>query len=178
MPTAATSYRPYCTAPQYLLRFGAAEATMLLQDEERTLEEPWLRAIVHEQSDVLAELSADELAATDAALARLNQGLRSCALYIDGYLRRGAVLLPLTDAQREQTDLETCNAELTRCWLMDDADNATEIAEKRCDKQRKWLTDISTRKVQLFPDQSTASASVGLTRHGIGRSGLDWENYP
>ena len=55
MPTAATSYRPYCTAPQYLLRFGAAEATMLLQDEERTLEEPWLRAIVHEQSDVLAE---------------------------------------------------------------------------------------------------------------------------
>lgn len=175
---ATTSYRPYCTAAQYLQQFGAAEAAMLLQDEERTLEETWLRAIVLEQADVLATLDAAALVVADAALARLNEGLRSCALYIDGYLRRGAVLLPLSDEQRAQTDLKTCNAELTRCWLMDDADNATELAEKRCDKQRKWLVDISTRKVQLFPDQSTASASVGMTRHGIGRSELDWESYP
>lgn len=171
----------YCTPADYLAQFGASEATLLLQDEQRTLEQNWLVALIDNDQATLATLDASQLAVVDGALARLNRALTESANLINGYLRSAGLTLPLTDEQIAQTPLKTCNADLTRGWLMDDSDNATDLAEKRCEYWRAWLRDISTRRVALLPTQNDAQPNgVTEVRSGRSRSRFDddWSGYP
>ena len=182
--TTPTQSLAYCTPAQYLDQFGASEATMLLQDEERTLEQAWLVALVNGSTSDLSTLRAPQLAVADSALARLNRALTESKNLIDGYLRSAGLALPLSDEQIGQTPLITCNAVLARCWLMDDSDNATELAEKRCEKERAWLRDIATKKVSLFANDAASAigASANEVRHGRVPSDFDhgskWSGYP
>ena len=157
---------------------------MLLQDEERTLEQAWLVALVNGSTSELSTLRGSQLAVADSALARLNRALTESKNLIDGYLRSAGLTLPLSDEQIAQTQLITCNAVLARCWLMDDSDNATELAEKRCEKERAWLRDIATKKVSLFANDAASAigASANEVRHGHVPSDFDrggkWSGYP
>ena len=171
----------YCSPADYLAQFGASEAAMLLRDEQQLLEQAWLEALVRNDQTVLLTLDASQLAVVDGALARLNQALTESANLINGYLRSAGVALPLAAEQVTQTTLRTCNAELARCWLMDDSDNATELAEKRCEQQRAWLRDVAARKVALLPTQNDASGNGTYTvKSGRTRSRFDsdWSGYP
>ena len=171
----------YCSPAEYLDQFGASEATMLLQDEQRTLEQSWLEALIGNDQATLATLDASQLAVVDGALTRLNRALIESANLINGYLRSAGLALPLSADQIAQTPIKTCNAELARCWLMDDSDNATDLSEKRCEQQRAWLRDISMRRVALLPTQNDAQPN-GVTEVRSGRSAsrfdTDWSGYP
>ncbi|AXF86403.1 hypothetical protein DTO96_102157 [Ephemeroptericola cinctiostellae] len=157
---------------------------MLLQDEQHTLEQTWLVALVSGDGDALADLALDgtQLAVTDSALARLNCALRETKNLMDGYLRSAGVSLPLSDEQIAQTPLKTCNASLARCWLRDDDENATDLGSNNCKSWRAWLRDIAAKKVSLFANDvaSTVATTVGEVRHGRGRTGFDdqWRGYP
>lgn len=171
----------YCSPADYLAQFGASEAAMLLQDEQRTLEQSWIVALIGSDQAMLATLDASQLAVVDGAFGRLNRALTESVNLINGYLRSAGLALPLSADQIAQTPLKTCNAELARCWLMDDSDNATDLAEKRCEYWRAWLRDISMRRVALLPTQTDANPN-GLTevRSGRSRSRFDdnWSGYP
>ena len=171
----------YCTASDYLTQFGVGEATMLLQDEQHRLEQDWLVALIQNDPSVLAMLDGVQLAVVDGALARLNQALTETTRLMNGYLRGAGLALPLTVEQVAQTPLSTCNAELARCWLMDDTDNATDLAEKRCEYWRTWLRDIAARRVSLLSEQTdTNPAGTYEVRSGRGLSRFDhdWKGYP
>ena len=166
----------YCNPRQYCDQFGLNEATMLLQDEEQTLEQHMLNAVVRNDPVLLEPLNTPELAVAQAALARLTDALSQASRFMDGYLR-SAVTLPLTEDQIKLTTLKSCCAELTRCILMDDSDNATELAEKRCETQRKWLREVNAKIVKLFPDDDAFSVDSNETRHGIGKTSTNWTGY-
>lgn len=167
----------YCTARQYCDQFGLSEATMLLQDEEHALAQHILNATIRADAVLLADLNNIERATGAAALARLENALTEMSVLMDGYLR-AVVTLPLTPEQIAATPLKSCCAELTRCHLMDDSDNHTELAEKRCEVKRQWLRDVNAGRIKLFPDESAASTSAGETRHGVGKTLTNWQGYP
>jgi phage gp36-like protein len=167
----------YCTARQYCDQFGLSEAAMLLQDEEHGLTQHMLNATVRDDAVLLADLNNIERATGAAALARLEDALAEMSVLIDGYLR-AVITLPLTLEQIATTPLKTCCAELTRCYLMDDSDNVTDTAEKRCEVKRQWLRDVNAGRIKLFADESAASTSAGETRHGVGKTLTNWRGYP
>ena len=168
---------PYATPTQYLAKFGRAEATQLLSDEEALLtEQLLLDAIAVSQSGGWTGLpSAAEQAAGLAALQRLENELDTASALMDGYLR-AAVTLPVTAAEAIST-LTSCCLVLTRCGLADDADNATERMREACDQWRAWLKDISTGRVQLVTPDGTTPAASGRTRVGQAKSGYDWSRF-
>lgn len=166
----------YCNPRQYCEEFGLSEATMLLQDESSDLTQHALNAVCRDDAVLLGDLSGYELTVAQGALARLVSALNFASNLMDGYLR-GVLTLPLTQAQIDSTPLKHCCAELARCALMDDADNSTDLSEKRCDAQRKWLREINAGVVKLFADKSATSTSVGTTRHGVSPSLTDWRGY-
>lgn len=164
----------YCTPVEYCDQFGTPEAVMLLQDESHELTQEALVAVALGNE---ADVDAQAYAVAQDAWARLVQALTDVSRLMDGYLR-GALSLPLSAEQIASTPLKSCCAELARCYLMDDADNATELAEKRCEAQRKWLREVNNGTVKLFADAASASsANSGMTRHGVSQSLTDWTGY-
>ena len=69
----AVQERPVVTVADLCQLTGASEATMLLQDEERTLEQAWLVALVNGSTSELSTLRGSQLAVADSALARLTR---------------------------------------------------------------------------------------------------------
>lgn len=167
----------YCSALDYLVQFGLGEATMLLKDEEIELEQTALMAVVKNDPLLLKHLEADQIDAATKASYRLNAALEQAHNLVDGYLR-SVVALPLSVEQIKNTPLRTCTASLARCFLMDDSDNSTELAEGNCDKWRSWLRDVASKRVVVFPVDTVLENTNNTVRHGCSSTGRDWSNYP
>lgn len=160
----------YATASQYLEAFGADEAFQLLQDEERLLTpEKLLEAIDGTLPDTD---TSPEAAAARAALTRLDDELVNASRLMDGYFRR-VVVLPLTQDQITQSPVRKCCLELTRCALMDDPGNLTDLAEKRCEQWIAWLRDVAAQRTTLVDGETGGRVVMGKLP-----SEYNWKVYP
>lgn len=164
----------YATPTQYLAKFGLAEATQLLADEQQLLTEQLLL-------DALAGTwtgtpSAEEQAAGTAAAARLVRELEVQSNVMDGYLRV-AVTLPLADAAANAGALEDCCMALTRRGLADDSDNLTELVEKAALRWTAWLKDVAAGRAQLSGTDGEPVPSTRRVRSGQAASGFDWGSF-
>lgn len=161
---------PYATAQAFQQALGASETCQLLQDEESLLTEDMLQQAINGElppSDTSAEADAAR-----AAVARLEGEIDNASRFMDGYFRR-AVTLPLSQEQLDTLPCGKCCVELTRCALMDDTDNSTEHAQKRCEEWRTWLRDIAYGRVALV-----TSGNVGRVIMGKLPSEYNWKAYP
>lgn len=164
----------YATAELFIAKFGLAETTQLLEDEERLLTTQLLQ-------DALAGTwtgspsTADKAAAT-RALGRLRRGLATASSFMDGYLR-AVVLLPLPPGDANASTLEDCCLALTRCGLAEDADNWTERMQAAFDHWHKWLKDIAARRVQLVNAAGEQPPAVRAVRSGQGATRYAWERF-
>lgn len=161
---------PYATAQDFQQAFGSTETWQLLQDEEALLTEDMLQQAINGQlpdSD-----TSPEAEAARAAVARLEDELDNASRLMDGYFRRAATL-PLTQEQLDVLPCRKCCTELSRCALMDDTDNSTEHAEKRCDGWRSWLRDIAYGRVALVTGDSMGRVVMGKLP-----SAYNWSAYP
>ena len=165
----------YASPALFISRYGLAEATQLLADEEQLLTGPLLQAAV--AGSALPGANADEAAAAVQALARLERQLAICSSTMDGYL--GAVVrLPLPEGHASATVLEECCLALTRCGIADDTDNATERADKCCDSWRAWLRDVAAGRVSLGIASDSGTPIVGgRVRTGTIGSAYDWSQF-
>ena len=177
VPKSLSTAMAYCTTAQYLTEFGLQEATQALQDEARDLTEAALNEAVRGLPPTGTAL---EQAAASSALARLQSMIDEAALMMDSYIG-AATALPLTAPQIASNPLKTCNLELTRCQLMDDADNGTVEQGSRCDKWRAWLKDLAKKLIAILPAGSAtppvAPPALGAARLvlcGQGSSRFDW----
>jgi len=161
----------YATVTDFIREFGLAETTELLADETNMVT---TENIKYHLNDV--EITdADELAAVRYAVERLESMLAEAAKLMNGYIAKAA-RLPLSEATIAAAPVKTCNLELARCQLMEDADNGTELSEKRCKRWLEWLKDLASGKTTLSNKQAaTASCPV---RQGYSVSKYDWGAYP
>ena len=168
----------YATPTAYLQRYGLAEAVQMLADEEQLLTAQLLTdaIAVAAGGSWTGSPTAAEIAAAQAALARLERQLAMASNFMDGYLR-AVVALPLPAGNANAGTLEECCAALTRCGLADDADNATERMDKCCDTWRAWLKDVAASRVQLISDTGTTPPSSGGARTGQAASGYCWDAF-
>lgn len=168
----------YATPPQFISRYGLTEATQLLADEQQLLTAQLLTDAIAVEAggDWTGTPSADEMAAAQAALARLERQLSTSSRFMDSYLR-AAVTLPLAPDDANSGTLEECCSALARCGLADDSDNATERMDKCCDGWRAWLKDVAMGRVQLVTDAGTTPASSGGARSGQATTGYCWGEF-
>lgn len=164
----------YASAQAYIERFGLAEATGMLADEERLLTPQLLQDAV--AGTFSGTPTAAQVAAGRAAAARLRRQLATVSNFMDGYLR-SAVVLPMAAGDANAGTLEECCLHLTRFGLADDTDNATERMDTTAKMWRDWLRDVSQGKVQLVGVSGQAAPSQGRTRTGKTRSRWDWTGY-
>ncbi len=161
----------YATPALFISKYGLAETTQYLADEQRLLTEQLLQDVM--TGGWTGTPSAQEKAAARAALSRLNRQLATSSNFMDGYLR-AVVSLPLAGGDANATTLEDCCLALARCGLADDCDNSTDKMEAACDNWRKWLKDIATGKVQLVKVDGSVPAPTRGARSGRAASGYDW----
>ncbi|MEY2685983.1 MAG: hypothetical protein RL375_181 [Pseudomonadota bacterium] len=168
----------YATPAQYLAKFGRAEATQLLADEEALLTETLLVdaiAVAGGGAWTGSPSQAQQDAGT-AALARLTRQLLVSSNFMDGYLR-AVVTLPMPPDDANATTLEDCCLALTRCGLADDADNATERMDKCCADWRAWLKDVAAGRTQLITPVGASPVAAGRVRAGQALSSYDWTRF-
>jgi phage gp36-like protein len=167
---------PYATAAAYLQKFGLAEATQALADEESLLTEQLLKdaMAVAEGGAWTGDPTEAEQAAAVSALERLERQLAVTSNFMDGYLR-AAVTLPLADA--DVTVLEDCCMALVRYELHDDSDNATERMDEAAKRWCAWLRDVQAGRVTLSGAGGEAVPSRGRTKVGQAVSGFNWSGF-
>jgi phage gp36-like protein len=165
---------PYTTPAAYLQRFGTDEAVQLLADEEALLTKTLLLDAI--AGSWTGSPSPEELAAAEAALARLERQLEIASNMMDGYLR-SQVTLPIAVTDPVAGTLEECCAVLTRCGLADDSDNYTERMAEACKTWHKWLADVAARRVQLLQPDGTPPAATRSVRTGQACSNIPWDLY-
>ena len=168
----------YATPQQFIQEFGQQEVADLLQDDEPLITESILQKYL---ADELVG-GLEECEAIERAIKRLDSMISQSSNYMDGYIAKGCMgksySLPFTPAQINQTSLATCNLELARCQLMEDADNGTEQQEKRCNKWHSWLRDISRGSVELIPRAETVASNTHKRYFGNSKSNYNWNEYP
>lgn len=164
----------YASAQQFAKKYGTDETAQLLQDEEKLLDVDLLRAALAGALDP-DDWSTEQIAAGVAALERLDDALGEASRTIDGYLL-AQYALPLTVEQIAATPLDARCLTLTRCILMDDADNRTDLATDDCKAATAWLRDVADGRVQLLPPD--AGGNSGKTVIGRFGSRYPWGMYP
>lgn len=169
----------YATASQFLSKFGLAETSALLADEQRLLTEQLLQDAIAVAANGYwtGDPTEAEQAAAAAALARLERQLVTVSNVMDGYLR-SAVMLPLAPADANAGTLEECCLALARCELADDTDNATERMDDKCKVWRAWLKDVQAGRAGLVGSTGEAVAERGRTRSGQAHSQYAWAGFP
>lgn len=169
---------PYATPTLYLQRFGLEEAVQLLADEEQLLTAVLLKDAIAVAGGGAwtGTPTAEEMAAGQAALARLVRALEVQSNFMDGYLR-SAITLPLPPEDANMGTLEDCCLTLVRCSLADDPDNATESMGKACATWREWLNDVARKRVQLVATDGNTPATAGRARSGQAVSNYPWGSY-
>lgn len=167
---------PYATATAYLQKFGLAEATQALADEEKLLTEQLLKDAIAVAGGGAwtGDPTDDEKAAATDALARLERQIAVTSNFMDGYLR-AAVTLPLVDV--DATVLQDCCLALVRCEVNDDSDNATERMDEAGKAWRKWLQDVQCGRVTLSGAGGEVLPSAGRVRVGRASSAYDWDAF-
>ena len=165
------TFDAYATASLFVSKFGLAETTQYLADEQRLLTEQLLQDAI--SGSWSGAPSAVEQAAARAAIARLNRQLATSSRLMDGYLRT-VVALPLPAGNENASTLEDCCLALARGGLADDCDNYTEQIERSCEQWTKWLKDIAARRVQLVQPSGEAVPTSRGVRAGQARSAFDW----
>lgn len=168
---------PYTTATSFIAKHGLDETTQLLADEQNLLtSQLLLDAIsVDDMGYWTGEPSEAEIAAAQAALARINRQIETTSNFMDSYLRK-AVSLPLAPADANAGTLEDCCLALVRCGLADDTDNATERMDKGCEMWRMWLKDVGRGLVELVATTGlpVAPNTSSGARFGKADTGYDW----
>ncbi len=169
---------PYATPSAFIQRFGLDETVQLLADEQQLLtSQLLLDAIAVEAGGAwTGDPTADEIAAAQSALARLEAQLQSSSNFMDGYLR-AAVTLPLATDDANTGTLADCCLALSRVGLADDTDNATDRMDKTADGWRAWLKDVAARRVQLIGATGDAPPPASGMRSGKADSHYDWHRF-
>ena len=142
----------YATAADLLRYFGAAELAA-----RGAPDEPAVTAALMELTITAGDrsaYSAEDIAAADEALAKLDQVLADAAGQMDAYLvERYSV--PVTGADAA---LRRPNADLARCALY--SAGIPEDLRKRCDAVIAWLGDIARGRASLAIAQAGGTVSV------------------
>ena len=169
---------PYAIPSAYIQRFGLDEAVQMLADEQQLLTSQLLldAIAVEAGGDWTGTPTADEIAAAQSSLARLESQLQSSSNFMDGYLR-AAVSLPLSADDANAGTLADCCLALSRVGLCDDTDNATDRMDKTADGWRAWLKDVAARRVQLIGAAGEAPAPGGGMRSGQAASNFHWHRF-
>ncbi len=169
----------YATPQRFIQAYGLEETTQLLADEERTLTSVLLLDAIAVASGGgwSGTPTAEEMAAAQAAYARITRELEAASNYMDGYLR-GAVTLPLEVTDANAGTLEKCCCALTLCELADDTDNATDRMDERCKTWRAWLKDVQAGRVSLIGGGGEAVPGRSRVRTGQAVSGFAWGHFP
>lgn len=157
----------YATPARFIQEYGLGETTQLLADEQQLLTSDLLLGAL--AMVFTGTPTAEEVAAANAAAARLNGKLASISNFMDGYLGAAAGTASGT--------LEECCVALTRCGLADDADNATERMDKCCDTWRTWLKDVAAGRVNLVAASGVPVASNSPVRTGQAVSRYNWGGF-
>lgn len=170
----------YTSASAFIAKHGLDETTQLLADEQNLLTSLLLTdAIsVDGMGYWTGEPSEAEIAAAQAALARINRQIETTSNFMDSYLRK-AVSLPLAPADANAGTLEECCLALVRCGLADDTDNATERMDKCCDQWRTWLKDVGRGLVELVGTSGlpVAPNTSSGARYGQAATGVNWAAF-
>ena len=170
---------PYATPAQVIAEFGLREVTQLLADEQELLTEQLLLGAIAVAAGGAwtGSPSAAEIAAAQAALARLLRKIETVGNYMDGYLR-SAITLPVSALDANLGTLNECCMALVRCGLADDTDNATERMDECCNKHRAWLKDVARGVVSLVNAAGAELPSGAKVRTGQAASNYNWGGYP
>lgn len=146
----------YASAAQLLARYSADEIAQRADASVPPVVYGELLSAAANGAD-LSGYSADEQAAAQAALARVERALEDARQTIDSYLG-GRYQLPLTQAPEV---LERIAGQLARYFLYDDA--ATEQIGNLYKDSLKFLESVATGRVQLGPTTTgtTAQPSAG-----------------
>jgi phage gp36-like protein len=162
---------PYAT-PTDLLFFGAAELSQLAAPEDNRVTGDLLRLTI-ESGDRSAH-TAEEIAAADAALLRLEGVLDRASKRIDSYLAP-KYPLPLSSELIAGSELGQACMDISRFLLMEDA--ATDTVKDRYDRAVAWLRDLSNGKASLGPVDTAVATPTGRPVLRTGVSGHDWNTY-
>jgi phage gp36-like protein len=166
----------YATPRDFIEKFGINETAQLLSDDRVLIDAAALDAAVADPVVLPADATDAENMAQ--AVANLAEALAQTALEMNSYFSE-RVPLPLAAQVIAANPVKICNLDLARCELMDDDDNASERAEKRCEKWMTWLNRVASGRVKMTPpDSGDGSASAGSIRYGKTESAICWDDYP
>jgi phage gp36-like protein len=140
----------YATPSQLIKRFNAQElAQIAVPDEHVSIDAPLLVLTIDEGDR--SAYTADEIAAADAALVRINQALTDASGDVDAHLE-ASYQLPLSSVPLK---LEQVCCDIARYNLYDD--HATDHISKRYDDAIKYLRDVAKGIIRLGIDENNAS---------------------
>lgn len=161
---------PYAT-PTDLLFFGAQELSQLAAPESRLVSSELLRATV--EAGDRSGYTAEEIAAADAALARLAGVLERASQRIDSYLAP-RYRLPLAADLVAGSDLQQACMDVARFLLFEDA--PTDTVKDRYDRTIAWLRDLSTGRASLGAVDTVATPpGRPVLRESVSR--FDWDTF-
>ncbi len=158
----------YATAIQLLARFDAEEiAQRTAREVPRLVTAAML--ITAAAAGSMAGYTADEIAATNAALAIVNRSLGDANATIDSYVS-ARYTLPLAPVPAQ---LERLACDLARFYLFDD--QATEQVTQRHDKAVAFLRDVANGKAALGADSATGVQPVDSEGAQLVTAGRVWQ---
>ncbi len=143
----------YATAENLLEWYGARELAQVATPDDLTMTPPELMRLTIEGGNRDA-FSADEKAAADAALARIDATMDEASLLIDSYLAR-RYSLPIAIAGVAASPLPRACGAMARRLLYDDG--APQEVVQRYELTLGWLRDLANNQASLGANQETQS---------------------
>lgn len=157
--------------PTDMLSFGAEELAHLTAPDNRRVNGDLLRLTI--EGGDRSGYSAEDIAAADKALKRLDEVLADASRRIDSYLAP-RYRLPLSADLVEHSDLKQACQDVARWLLFDDA--PTEAVTDRYDRTIAWLRDLSSGRASLGRDDMVATPpGRPVLRQSVSR--IDWETF-
>jgi phage gp36-like protein len=157
----------YATAADLIARFSAEEIAQRAAPEGVRVSGDLLKITI--SGGDRSAYSADEIAAADAALERLDDVLGDAAAYVDSRISvRFAA--PITTDTGVRT-LVRIECDIARFYLYDDAVDKDSVIQRRFDGARKDCDAIATGDMKLGedPEPAAAPAASGAQVTGPGR---------
>lgn len=148
----------YATPTNMMLWFGAKELAEITGLDDLTPVPPTLMRLTIEEGNRTA-YSNDEIAAADAALARLQAALDDAGRLMEAQLAR-RYTLPLDNAVIQQSPLPRICGDLARMLLQDDF-SPGEPKERHL-RALQWLRDLADGRTELNPAAAHQGQSAGL----------------
>ena len=150
----------YATASDMLRRFGANELISLANSSGRRIGAATLEAIV--AGEDTSALDADEVAASAAVEAAINEALQAAESTIESYIGR-RYTLPLDPIP---TILEQVACDIARYELA--TDRPTETIIGRYDRRVDWLRRVAKGEISIGVDASDEAPAQGVGPRGKG----------